>query len=363
MGDFRIVDGRSSKDVPKKPQWVYSVFALSAGLVWSFGGLATRMAKHSDAWQYLIWRSLGVIVVIECLQLWRTRTANAPSSVDQLTVNSTSSVSDSIARHPSPAGHPSTQELPVVSRFMVVRAFTSGWLTVIACFALLAASLGFVYALKNTTAANAAFLGSLTPLIAVLLARVFLHEKLTLVTVVAMAIALGGLAIMVVSDIGVGNMRGNLSAVASAFGFATYTVCVRSNRQRDWAPVMPGYAAMLVVICSIVVLGNNKPLVPPLADVAWALLHGGLFIVFGTSLFNLASRHIQAVAMTVFAQTETVFVPFWIFLAFDETPKVATLIGGAMILAAVIGKAFVEARLAEPIPFPSPVADHPGTIA
>lgn len=315
MKDCSVVAKRLSDTVRHIPQWAYSSAALGAGLVWSFGGLATRMANKSDAWQYLIWRSLGIIVVIEALQRFRPRNQKA-------------------------------------ERPAVIRAFTSGKPTIAACFSLLVASLGFVYALKNTTAANAAFLASLTPLIAVFLARIFLHERLTLVTFVAMAIALSGLAIMVVADLGVGNMRGNLSAVASAVGFAFYTICVRSNRTQDWSPVMPGYALMLIVVCSTVALANGKPLVPPANDVFWAVLHGGLFIVVGTSLFNLAARHTPAVAMTIFAQTETVFVPFWIFLAFDETPKIATLFGGVLILGAVIGKAIAEARLSGPATLP-----------
>ena len=47
---------------------------------------------------------------------------------------------------------------------------------------LLLASIAFVYAVKTTTPANAAFLASITPLVAVLLAKVTLGEPLTRVT-------------------------------------------------------------------------------------------------------------------------------------------------------------------------------------
>ena len=63
--------GMSSGRVPL----VASVFALSAGLVWSFGGVTARSADHSDAFQYLIWRSVGIIVVIELIARWRRRPA------------------------------------------------------------------------------------------------------------------------------------------------------------------------------------------------------------------------------------------------------------------------------------------------
>ncbi len=44
-----------------------SAMALGAGVVWSFGAVTARMAKHTDAFQYLIWRSVGVLVVMELM--------------------------------------------------------------------------------------------------------------------------------------------------------------------------------------------------------------------------------------------------------------------------------------------------------
>ena len=44
-----------------------SLMALAAGVVWSFGAVTARLAKHSDAFQYLIWRSVGVLVVMEVM--------------------------------------------------------------------------------------------------------------------------------------------------------------------------------------------------------------------------------------------------------------------------------------------------------
>ena len=48
--------------------------------------------------------------------------------------------------------------------------------------------------------------------------------------------------------------------------------------------------------------------------------------------------------MTVFAQTEMVLVPIWAFLVLAERPATSTLIGGSLILAAVVGKASLDAR-------------------
>ena len=101
---------------------------------------------------------------------------------------------------------------------------------------------------------------------------------------------------------------------------------------------------MTVLLCGSVTLAHGRPLVPAVPDIGRAMLHGGVFIVVGTLLFNRASRRIPAVAMTVLAQTETVCVPLWIFLVLAERPALSSIFGGAIILTAVIGKAVLDAR-------------------
>jgi drug/metabolite transporter (DMT)-like permease len=280
-----------------------SSMALSAGVVWSFGAVAARWADSTDAFQYLIWRSVGVIAVVELIGRARRQ----------------------------PGGR-------------TVAAYSSGGLMVLGNVMLLLASIGFVYAVKTTTAANAAFLGSTTPLFGVIVARAFLGERISRVTVAAMGAAFVGLVVMLAGDVEAGNMLGNAGAITAAVGFAGYTACVRSDPHRDWSPVLPGYAAMMIVICGAVTVAGGRTLVPPAHDIALALLHGGVFIVVGTLLFNHASREVPVAAMTVFAQTEMVLVPLWSFVVLSERPKGTTLVGGCIILLAVLGKAVLDAR-------------------
>ena len=279
-----------------------SLVGLGAGVVWSFGATLARMADGADAWQYLIWRSVGIIVVLEAVNVVRRR------------------------------------------RSPLVRAFREGWLMFAGCCSLFVASIGFVYAVKNTSAANAAFLSSMSPLIAAVFGRVFLGERMSRVTLAAIALSVVGLAIMVVADRGGGNVRGNIAAVCASFGFALYTLCLRRDRVRNWDPIMPGYAFMMIVVCSTITVSTGNSLVPSARDIALALLHGGVLITIGTTMFNAASRKVPAVAMAVFAQTETVFVPLWVFLKFSEQPTWQTLLGGALILVAVVGKAVLDNR-------------------
>lgn len=287
---------------PGRVPFVASLIALGSGVVWSFGAVTARLADETDAFQYNIWRSIAIIFVIELAAL--------------------------VARRPP------------VSKL----AFRSGPIMVLAAGCLLLASVAFVYAVKATTPANAAFLASLTPLVAVLLARVTVGERLTPVTIGAVALALVGLCITVIGDLEGGNLGGNVAALTSSVGFAGYAVCLRTDPRRDWSPVLPGYALMMIVLCGAVTTIKGAALVPPARDIGYAMLHGGVFIVVGTLLFNVASRQIPAVAMAVFAQTEMLFVPVWALLVLSERPRPSSLIGGTIILAAVIGKAVLDAR-------------------
>ena len=297
-GSGTTVAARTASPIPLGA----SLMALGAGVVWSFGAIVVRKADGADAFQYLVWRSVGIIIVLEVAARVRRRPPLTPA------------------------------------------AFRSGPLMLVTCACLLVASICFVYALKTTTPANAAFLASITPLVAVLLARIVLREALTAVTIVAVAVAFVGLCITVAGDLEAGNLTGNVAALLSAVGIAGYTICVRADQRRDWSPALPGYAVAMIVICAAITLANGRPLVPPLTDVTLAMFHGGVFIVVGTLLFNHASRQVPAVAMAVFAQTEMVFVPVWALFVLDDLPTTTSLIGGVIITVAVLGKALLDAR-------------------
>jgi DME family drug/metabolite transporter len=281
---------------------VASLVALGSGVVWSFGAVTARLADHSDAFQYLIWRSVAIIVVVEAIARVRGRPPVTPL------------------------------------------AFRSGGTMLLACAGLLLASIAFVYAVKTTTPANAAFLGSVTPLVAVLLTRLTVGERLTRTTIGAVALAFVGLCVTVAGDLEAGSLTGNVAALLSSVGFAGYAVCLRTDPRRDWSPVMPGYAVMMIGLCGVITAFTGEAFVPPAGDIAYAMVHGGVIIVLGTVMFNVASRQIPAVAMAVFAQSEMLFVPVWAFVVLSDRPSLLSIAGGVIIATAIVGKALLDGR-------------------
>ena len=100
----------------------------------------------------------------------------------------------------------------------------------------------------------------------------------------------------------------------------------------------------MILICGVVTFADGDTFVPPASDIALALVHGAVFIVGGTLIFNSASRKIPAAQMTVFAQTELVLLPVWAFLLLSERPSANTLLGGTLIVVAVLGMAVLDVR-------------------
>ncbi|MHB2167122.1 DMT family transporter [Alsobacter sp. R-9] len=281
-----------------------ALLALAAGTMWSFGGLTVRFAPDSDAWQYLIWRSMGLLLAIEGWSLLQGR------------------------------------------GLLLARFLRGDRLDVIAALALVLAAVAFVFAMKATTIANAIFFASVTPLISMVLARTILGEPLTWHAIAAIGLGLAGLAVMVGGEFGHGTLSGDLVALLSSLGFAVYSICVRLAPKRDFSPALPAYAVLSMTLCAVITVFNGKPLVPPAWDVGMAMLHGAVFIGIGIPLFNRAAPRVPAVGLVVLAQTETILSPLWAWLFVGETPKLTTLAGGGLILSGVVLTAIAGARRA-----------------
>jgi drug/metabolite transporter (DMT)-like permease len=114
---------------------------------------------------------------------------------------------------------------------------------------------------------------------------------------------------------------------------------MRRGHVRDFSPAIFGYGIIACAFSALVCLGEGVSLVSPLPDVVAALAGGLLPMGLGFACFLRGAPRVPAAAQTVLAQTETIFGPVWVWLAFGEALGLPTLIGGAVILAAVVSMA------------------------
>ena len=220
----------------------------------------------------------------------------------------------------------------VVERGRVVPAFRSVGLPGVAvavCVAI--ASSSFIVALNHEGVARVLFILALSPMLAALLARVTLGERISRRTVMAMGLALVGVAVMLGSP-GDGDLTGDLLAVLCALSFAVVVVITRWRHDVSMAPATCLSQALLVVAFA--------PFATP-GDIAgddlfWLAALGIGQIGLGFALLTVGARLIPAAQVGLITLLEIVLGPLWVWLALDERPSTLTLVGGAIVIAAIV---------------------------
>lgn len=281
-----------------------------AGLVLSLGVLCIRGAGDTDPWHYLMWRGVGFSVALMALGLWR----HGPALIRQI---------------------------GAMGRF--------AW---VAAFVMVASQACFVLAIAATTVAEVFFLLSLAPLLAALIARPLLNERIGLLGGLAIAMALAGVALMsgLTSSGPVSSTSawsGRAMAFAAAIAFALYSLAIRGARREDIDPALVMTGILTVVAAMGAVAWCGLPWTPSATAVALALIHGAVVLSVGLVLFSRGSNVVPAVTLVMLAQAETIAAPVWTYLFFSETTSIAVMAGGALILVGVVLQAMDGARNVE----------------
>lgn len=222
----------------------------------------------------------------------------------------------------------------VTERGRVVEACRSVGRAGVGFAACLAVSSGsFIVALNHASVAQVLFIQAIAPVLAALLGRALLGERLSVRTAVAMAIALLGVGVMVGSP-GGGSALGDGLSLLMAFSFAGAIVIARYRRDVSMAPATCLAQVMLLVVAAPFALAGGIGLGAP--DVFWLALLGVGQIGLGLILLTIGARLIPAAQVALISLLEVALGPLWVWLAVGERPSVATVIGGLMVVAAVI---------------------------
>ncbi len=220
----------------------------------------------------------------------------------------------------------------VTERGHVVRATRSiGWAGVGFAVCLALASGSFIAALNHTSVARVLFIQAISPVLASLLAWVALKEPINARTALSLALALAGVALMLGAP-GAGNLTGDLLALVMAVSFAVALVISRHRRDVSMAPAtFISQLLLLVVLWPFASLGEV-----PRGDIPELAAMGAGQIGLGLALLTMGARLIPAAQVGLITLLEVVLGPFWVWLAYDERPETATLIGGAVVIVAIV---------------------------
>ncbi len=217
-----------------------------------------------------------------------------------------------------------------------------GPLGLIASFLIGIAPIFYVFAMTETTVANALFIIATVPFFTAVLAWLFLAERVRTGTWVAMAAAAAGILVMVGEGLAVGSLFGNAMALLVALLFSCFAVIVR--RQRD-VDLLPALVLGALFTCVVSLFATGGALAISTHDLLLCLVWGaGISGLVGNWLFIKAARHLAAAEVTLLMMTEFVLGPIWVWLFVAEVPGRYTLIGGALVLGAVAGRAISDIR-------------------
>lgn len=192
--------------------------------------------------------------------------------------------------------------------------------------------IGFVTAITETAVANVVAVVAAMPVLAAGWSRLLAGERTRPRVWWAMVGVAVGIAVIVAPSLGTPTLRGDLLAVVAVGSFALNTAIWRANPDLETLVVFQLAAAMVVAVSLVV----GDPL-PGEARI-WAAAAGMGLVAnpLGRFFFARALRYAPAAEVGLFAPVETIAAPVWVWLAFGERPPGRALVGGAIIVAAVL---------------------------
>ena len=202
----------------------------------------------------------------------------------------------------------------------------------------------FVLSTKATTAANAIFLQYTAPVYVLIFEPLIYKERFRSRDLITVLVCIGGMALFFVGQLRPQDIAGNIMALASGLCFAFYFLLLRHPRARE------------VNRASSVIYGN---LLAVIALSPWGLpallninLHDALIVSYlGVVQLGIAyavftegmARGVRSLDAGIICYIEPVLNPVWVFLVLGERPSRWAVLGGAIIVVAVIGHMLLDA--------------------
>jgi drug/metabolite transporter (DMT)-like permease len=272
---------------------------LSA-FAWSTGGAIARFLEADDDWTIVFWRSLFAALFLLGFLLLRDGPRGAALQFRQM-----------------------------------------GWPGVAVGLFFTAASTCFVLAIAHTTIANVLLINAGVPLIAALLGWVFFRDKVSAATWVAIFAVLAGVAVMVSGSFdGRISPVGDLLAMTIAVSFASATVITRRySGVRMTSAVCFG----TIVACAVGFVMSGS-LAVSARDLGLLFAFGALNLGLGMALFASGARLVPASMAALLGTFETIAGPLWVWLIHGEVPSARTVVGGAVVFAALLAHIGMQLR-------------------
>ena len=274
-------------------RWQGTVLVLLSAFAFSTAGLFTRLVE-TDVWTMLFWRGLfgGLLIAVYVV---RRDGAGTVAAIRRI-------------------GRPG----------------------LVAAGCATAATICFINALRETSVADVLVINATAPFITAAMAWAWTGQRERRASLLASGVALLGVVVMVVPTLGSGRLLGNLLAFAMTVLLSGMMVVMRRHRAVDMLPA----ASLSAFLCALVVWPWASPASVTISDFAWLVLFGTTQFGLGQLLLTIGLRSLSATRSALICAVETPLAPAVVWLALGEVPAVMTVLGGAIVLAAVFWDLF-----------------------
>ena len=256
----------------------------------SFGGLIVKSFEGSTLWQILFWRSVFFILVVSIF----------------LFINYKKTVFSALYKSGLPG---------LIGGIILSVGFAS-----------------YVFAMYETTVANANFIIQTQTLFLAIFGYIFLKEKISKLTLSCIAIAIFGILLMLGDSVSPGQMTGNIVAFIMPISFAILIIIVRKFPEVDMIPlqlVAGIFAAIIGLLLSPSIMVSSK-------DIFLGFLAGFFQVGFGFIFITIGARSTPSAFVGIIMLTEAVLGPMGAWMFANENPPLTVLFGGAVVITAVV---------------------------
>ena len=196
--------------------------------------------------------------------------------------------------------------------------------------------IAFVVAMTNTSVANVVFIISTQTMFLAIFGYFYLKEKVSLVSFISILLAMSGITVMMGDSLTSGSFFGNLVALAIPINFSILVMIIRKNKNLDMVPAI-FYSGIFSVIYGLIL---SESFVFTSHDILMGFFLGVPQLAFGFICITIGSRSTPSATIGLLMLSETICAPIWVLLFLNEIPPVSTLIGGFIIIIAIIIKSF-----------------------
>ena len=256
----------------------------------SFGGLIVKSFEGANLWQILFWRSVFFSIVVLFFLL----------------LNYKKNFFNSIYKIGLPG-------------------FFGG--IVLSC-----GYAGYVFAMYNTTVAYANFIIQTQTFFLAIFGYIFLKEKISILTITSIVLAFSGIFLMLGGSLNSGQMIGNIAAFIMPISFAVLILTVRKYPNVDMIPLQ------LIAGIGAIILGYlfSSQIIVSSYDIFLGFIAGFFQVGLGFIFITVGAKTTPSALVGIIMLTEAILGPLWAWLFINETPPLVVLVGGSIVLFAVV---------------------------